>query len=78
MRSLTMRSLIGSVRAVRSLSGFVRWYLSEITGSAEYDRYVARSRLRQAAHPRQPLLSRREYERRRADLHQETPGSRCC
>ncbi|HCT78370.1 MAG TPA: hypothetical protein DGT23_17690 [Micromonosporaceae bacterium] len=52
----------------------LRWYLRELTGEAEYDRFVQRHAV---AHPGEPLLTRREYERHRV-ARLETPGSRCC
>ncbi|MBB6351035.1 YbdD/YjiX family protein [Nonomuraea muscovyensis] len=55
--------------------GLVRWYLRELTGEAGYDRYVERHR---RTHPREPALSRREYERHRASRLDENPGTRCC
>ncbi|WP_067178138.1 YbdD/YjiX family protein [Microtetraspora niveoalba] len=58
----------------RSLLRFVRWYVREITGASEYERYLDRHR----AHPHMPLLSRREYERLRTDRRNAAPGARCC
>ncbi|MGI5491537.1 YbdD/YjiX family protein [Microtetraspora malaysiensis] len=58
----------------RSLLSFVRWYLREISGEAEYDRYLERHR----AHSPTPPLSRREYERLRIDRRDADPGARCC
>ncbi|WP_067132422.1 YbdD/YjiX family protein [Microtetraspora malaysiensis] len=58
----------------RSLLSFVRWYVREITGEAEYDRYLERHR----AHASTPPLSRREYERLRIDRRDADPGARCC
>jgi uncharacterized short protein YbdD (DUF466 family) len=53
----------------------VRWYLRELTGEAEYDRYCERHRRR---HPLEPVPTRREYEVLRT-LHREThPQGRCC
>lgn len=52
----------------------VRWYLREFTGEAKWDEYVAHCR----AHGEEPI-SRREFERRRADrLEGESGPSRCC
>ncbi|HLZ36228.1 MAG TPA: YbdD/YjiX family protein [Mycobacteriales bacterium] len=53
----------------------VRWYLREVTGETAYDRYVAHAR---GAHGDAPVLSRREFERRRMDAREVRPGSRCC
>ncbi|WP_330292917.1 YbdD/YjiX family protein [Streptomyces sp. NBC_00576] len=53
----------------------LRWYLRELTGEAEYDRYRERHLSR---HPHTPVPTRREYEVLRT-LHREThPQSRCC
>ena len=61
--------------SVRRWSRVVRWYLRELTGEADYDRYCERHRRR---HPLAPVPSRRAYEARRA-LHREThPQGRCC
>lgn len=53
----------------------VRWYLREVSGESAYDRYVEHARRQ---HPDAPVLSRREFERRRIDEREERPGVRCC
>jgi uncharacterized short protein YbdD (DUF466 family) len=53
----------------------VRWYLREVSGESAYDRYVEHMR---RDHPEQPVMSRREYERRRMDQRDENPRARCC
>jgi uncharacterized short protein YbdD (DUF466 family) len=53
----------------------VRWYLRELTGETQYDRYVERHT---REHAGTPPLSRREFERRRIDGQEPRPGSRCC
>ncbi|UXY19037.1 YbdD/YjiX family protein [Streptomyces cynarae] len=59
----------------RQWAGAVRWYLRELTGEAEYDRYCER---RRRHHPLAPVPTRREYEVLRT-LHREThPQGRCC
>jgi len=45
------------------------------TGEAQYDHYVERHR---RLHPEAPVLSRREFERRRIDRMDARPGNRCC
>lgn len=50
----------------------VRWYLRELTGESQYDRYLARH-----AAGTQPL-TRREFERARTDRGDVRPVSRCC
>jgi uncharacterized short protein YbdD (DUF466 family) len=62
------------VRPRRLLTG-VRWYLREVSGESAYDRYVAHMR---ADHPSQPVMTRREFERRRQDDRDARPQSRCC
>lgn len=57
------------VTAVRGLG----WYLRQVTGEAKWDDYVERCR----AEGRQPM-SRRAFERHRADVREHTPQSRCC
>jgi uncharacterized short protein YbdD (DUF466 family) len=60
---------------VRTGARTVRWYLRELTGEAEYDRYCERHRRH---HPHAPVPGRREYEVLRT-LHRENhPQSRCC
>jgi uncharacterized short protein YbdD (DUF466 family) len=51
----------------------VRWYLREFTGEARWDHY----REHCAEHGHTPM-SRREFERRRADAAEQNPVTRCC
>jgi uncharacterized short protein YbdD (DUF466 family) len=60
---------------VRGAMASVRWYLREISGESAYDRYVAHMR---REHPGQPVMTRREFERRRQDAREENPRARCC
>jgi uncharacterized short protein YbdD (DUF466 family) len=60
--------------AVRIWRG-LRWYLRELTGETQYDRYLERHA---REHPDAPPLSRREFERRRIAAADARPGSRCC
>jgi uncharacterized short protein YbdD (DUF466 family) len=57
---------------VRTWRG-VCWYLKEFTGEARWDRYLEHC----TAHGHPPM-SRREFERRRADAVENAPMSRCC
>ena len=50
-------------------------YLREVSGETAYDRYVAH---RRRAHPDEPVMSRRDYERWRMDQRDENPSARCC
>jgi uncharacterized short protein YbdD (DUF466 family) len=59
----------------RGAVGGIRWYLRELTGEAEYDRYSDRHR---RTHPLVPAMSRREFERQRIDRREQHPGDRCC
>ena len=51
----------------------VRWYVREATGEAKWDEYLDRCR----ADGAQPM-SRRAFERQRADHREHNPRSRCC
>ena len=53
----------------------VRWYLREVSGESAYDRYVEHMR---HDHPDQPVMSRRDFERRRQDAREARPQARCC
>jgi uncharacterized short protein YbdD (DUF466 family) len=53
----------------------IRWYLREVTGEADYDRYLAQARRH---HPGEPVLSRREFERRKMTLLEGRQNARCC
>ena len=53
----------------------VCWYLREVSGEGDYDRYLARARLHQAD---AAILSRREFERRKTRAREAHPGARCC
>lgn len=58
----------------RALRG-VRWYLREVAGETAYDRYVEHRRLE---HPGAPVMTRRDFERRRQDAREARPQARCC
>lgn len=53
----------------------VRWYLREVSGEGDYDRYVAHARVH---HQDAPTPSRREFERRKAKMREANPTVRCC
>jgi uncharacterized short protein YbdD (DUF466 family) len=63
------------MRRVRATAGALLWYLREVTGEHDYDRYAEHQRRH---HPDAPLLSRREFERRRMDERDKYPQQRCC
>ena len=50
-----------------------RWYLKQATGEAKWDEYLDRCR-RQGVEP----MSRRDFERHRAEHKENNPQSRCC
>jgi uncharacterized short protein YbdD (DUF466 family) len=60
---------------LRRAAGGALWYLREVMGENAYDHYLERHR---RDHPGEPVLSRREFERRRADGLEVRPGQRCC
>jgi uncharacterized short protein YbdD (DUF466 family) len=51
----------------------VAWYLKQATGEAKWEEYVERCR-RDGVEP----MSRRAFERHRADHREHNPQSRCC
>jgi uncharacterized short protein YbdD (DUF466 family) len=60
---------------MRTIARSVLWYLRELTGETQYDRYLERHA---REHTGTAPLSRREFERRRIDETDAKPGSRCC
>jgi uncharacterized short protein YbdD (DUF466 family) len=59
----------------RGLLGRVGWYVREVMGENAYDHYLEHAR---REHPDDPVLSRREFERRRVDDQDRNPRARCC
>lgn len=51
----------------------VHWYLREVSGESRWDDYV-----RQCEQHGHTPISRREFERRRTEVVERTPLSRCC
>lgn len=51
----------------------IRWYLRQATGEAKWDEYVDSCRSDGVA-----PMSRRQFERHRADHREQNPQSRCC
>ena len=49
------------------------WYLREVSGEARWDEYLAR-----CTEENRTPMSRREFERHRADHRERNPQSRCC
>ncbi len=60
---------------VRDALRGVAWYLREVSGETGYERYVAHVR---REHPDAAVMSRRDFERRRADDRDANPRARCC
>jgi uncharacterized short protein YbdD (DUF466 family) len=54
---------------------FVWWYVREVAGETAYDRYVDHTR---HDHPGAPVMSRRDFERRRQDARENQTQARCC
>ena len=61
--------------ALRAAAARVLWYVREVMGENAYDHYLDHQR---RTHPDAPLLSRREFERRRQDRMEVHAGQRCC
>jgi hypothetical protein len=59
--------------AVRRAGRALRWYVRQASGEAKWDEYVAGCRARGVV-----PISRREFERHRADHRERNPQSRCC
>jgi uncharacterized short protein YbdD (DUF466 family) len=53
----------------------VHWYLRELTGEGDYERYLSRHG---QVHPADRTMTRREFERWRWTEKANTPGHRCC
>ncbi|MDX2698896.1 YbdD/YjiX family protein [Streptomyces ipomoeae] len=53
----------------------VHWYLRELMGETEYDRYCERRRRR---HPETAVPTRREYDVLRGLHREKHPEGRCC
>ena len=51
------------------------WYVREVVGENDYDKYVAHLARR---HPGRPLPSRRDFERAKTDRMEADPKARCC
>jgi uncharacterized short protein YbdD (DUF466 family) len=60
---------------IKEVARGVRWYLREVSGETAYERYVAHMR---ADHADQPVMSRRDFERRRQDQRELHQRARCC
>jgi hypothetical protein len=61
------------VNAVARAWQGLRWYVRESTGEARWDEYVERC-ARDGIEP----VSRRRWERHRADAKEHDPRARCC
>jgi uncharacterized short protein YbdD (DUF466 family) len=61
------------MKAVLRIGRRVRWYVRQLTGEAKWDEYVADCARRDVV-----PMSRRDFERHRADLLEHDPMARCC
>lgn len=61
------------MRALARAAGGVRWYLRALSGESRWDDY-----LRQCAEHGHEPMSRRAFERRRAEVVERVGISRCC
>lgn len=52
----------------------IRWYLREVSGEADYDKYLAHAH----RHDGEAVLSRRDFERRKLAEREAHPRARCC
>jgi hypothetical protein len=59
--------------ALLTASRGIRWYLKQATGEAKWDEYLDRCRMEGTER-----MSRRGFERHRAEHKESTPQSRCC
>ncbi len=59
--------------AIASAGRGLWWYLKQATGEAKWEEYLEECLL----DGRQPM-SRRDFERHRADVREHSPQSRCC
>jgi uncharacterized short protein YbdD (DUF466 family) len=53
----------------------VSWYVRDVVGENDYDKYVEHLLRR---HPGQPAPSRRDFERAKTDRMEANPKARCC
>ncbi len=61
--------------AVARAARAVRWYLTNLMGDSAYATYAEHAR---RTHPGEPVLSEREFWRRRYAEQDADPGARCC
>jgi uncharacterized short protein YbdD (DUF466 family) len=59
-------------RLTSAARGF-RWYLRQATGEAKWDEYLEECRVRG-----EEPMTRRDFERHRAEHKEHNPQSRCC
>jgi len=51
----------------------IRWYLRAVTGEAKWDEYLVRAGSEDFV-----PMSRRDFERHRAEHNEKSPRARCC
>ena len=59
--------------AVLRVGRGIRWYLKQVTGEAKWDEYLER-----CANEHVEPMSRRDFERHRAEYKEKSPQARCC
>jgi uncharacterized short protein YbdD (DUF466 family) len=62
-------------RRPRQWARALHWYLRELTGESDYDRYLSRHA---CVHPGGKAMTRREFDTWRWTEKANTPGNRCC
>jgi uncharacterized short protein YbdD (DUF466 family) len=60
---------------IAELARQIGWYWGTLMGDNHYARYVAH---RRGTHPGEPVISEREYWRRRHAETDASPSPRCC
>jgi uncharacterized short protein YbdD (DUF466 family) len=63
------------VSRLRRALGGVSWYVKDLVGENDYDKYVAHLA---RTHPDRQPPSRREFERAKSDRREADPRSCCC
>ncbi|AZG48698.1 YbdD/YjiX family protein [Gordonia insulae] len=63
------------IETLRRGAAAVSWYVGSVMGDRDYRRYVDHTA---RIHPGEPVLSEREYWRRRYAEQDRNPGARCC
>ncbi|GAA1929336.1 hypothetical protein GCM10009737_34040 [Nocardioides lentus] len=73
MSAAPVGPVAGPVAVARRWAAGVRWYARQLSGEAKWDDYLERCR-RDGVEP----MTRRAFERHRADHAEASPQQRCC